>query len=184
MALCEIPEGILESCSSTLGGVSRLWVASAQNVTSLTDTEPDGIVDAIVMATGTRFYEINLEAQVAGADSIPQGGTGSAKFFQETVAIQYQTDDKQAGDGVYEAMVYGKTVAIVKFASGKFAIFGKNIADTANPLTFLGTANGITSGIASTDFAGYNITLQADQPSIYNEVLDQSVVDAVLTPAP
>ena len=61
MAGCSsITGAVTKSCSNNVGGIVKLYIANAADVSVITDTTSDGDIDIITMASGKKFYEFQF----------------------------------------------------------------------------------------------------------------------------
>ncbi len=81
-----ILQGYNKPCRDTQGGVKKFWVTEHANVESY--TEASGVITAITLTAGKKFWLIEQEFQSASATEAPQSNRpNGASFWDQTVNI-------------------------------------------------------------------------------------------------
>ena len=59
MPICSdaISAAVERNCNNNVGGLKAIYITDYENVTAVTDTEPDGVIDTITMASTTQFFD-------------------------------------------------------------------------------------------------------------------------------
>ena len=145
MATCKISLGIEDQCGTFLGGIARVLLANAEDVTTITETSKT--VTAITMASTTQFFEVkSLPTTGNGFTAV---GTGERKGVQEALTVVVAGDDALKAAFFDEIVGGAKLVAIVLTGAGEWRMLGRR-ADNEfyRPLKHVGTGDGNASGNA------------------------------------
>ena len=156
MAVCNSLTAILKSCSNNAGGVVKFYVAPADYVTGY--TESAGIVTAISMSGSSEFVEYEFNRGTSSFEEVPtinlQNGS---TFYAQTISLQLARREAAKRQSLLLiASGQPDLTIIVKDSNEKYWIFGA--ADDKVNLT----TGGGGSGVAKSDFAGYQLTFTSE----------------------
>ena len=167
---CIIVEGVTLDCRQGAGGVDKIYLTEWANVASVTSAS--GSISAIGMNSGKKFWEVQLEMEVAqfnedASVSIENGTT----FYAQTLTFSvYKMTAKNRN--IVRLLTQNRLAVIVKDMDGVFRLAGETRAMHL-------TASASTTGKASGDKNGYNITLTGKEPLPSNTVAS-GIISALL----
>jgi hypothetical protein len=170
MACLSIINGREIDCKDSVGGVLELYVTEADNINSITASS--GIITAISMKSGKKFFTLKMERNNA---QFEQGIVGSQEngtlFHEQTVTFNYKKMTAALRNHVL-TLALNRCVFIVKDGNGLIQFLGKDNGLDVGDST-------ATTGRALGDMNGYNLTFtgQEKDPAYF---LDQSVLTSVL----
>ena len=76
------------NCNNNVGGLKAIYIADYENVTDVTDTEDDGVVDSITMASTTQFYDFYFAKNSAMyEENLVQNLEIGSTYFEQKVAF-------------------------------------------------------------------------------------------------
>lgn len=167
---CLIIEGVTLDCRQGAGGVKTLYLTEFANVSTITSSS--GTVTAITMASGKKFWPIELELEDAlfnedTAVSIENGTT----FYNQTITFSvYKMTAKNRN--IVRLLTQNRLIVIVKDADDVYHLAGETRAMHL-------TANTSSTGKAMGDKNGYTITLTGKEPLPANKV-SSGIIAALL----
>lgn len=145
---CNLTQGFTLDCRDAVGGIKTIYVARLSDVVST--TESSGLVTAVTMASGSKFYEYQMRKQTGNyTETITTSDENGTLFYAQEVTVQLPRTSVQKRNELY-LLAQNDIVAIVKDRNDNHLLFGKT-----NGLT-LGGNN--SSGTAMGDFNGYALT--------------------------
>lgn len=152
---CLINNGLLnDQCQFLIGGLKNIYLANADEVTSITDTDTDDILDTITMTSGSTFYKFDLSKDTSSSTEVLTVSNGN-KYILSTITFVVPKSDTEA-ILTAEKLALGKFVAITETRMGKYKVFG-----LTNPLE--ATVGELNSGAGEGDSAGLNFQLAGAQ---------------------
>ena len=173
MACTTITGDISIGCLGNLGGLTKLYIANLEDITSFTDTGSDGDIDTITMVSGKVFYEIELLANTSDYKEeysfTPDSG---AKFYKQIVTLKLPRREAAKRQQL-ALLASGKFVLIAKDANGIFWLMGET-----NGLYMSKNEGG--SGTKQEDGSSYTIEFTAiGEPDPAKEVLFSAVAAVI-----
>ena len=157
-----------KACEKNTGGNTRVFIAEAANVSSVTVTANE--VSAITMATGTFFYESQAEIDTVIRTEVAEGRRANISYTHR-VEMQFgkpSTELNVFRDSLSAASPCGM-IAIVQDANGNSWLVGYNETDTTNRGLFL-VQDDTTSGALPSDEDGNIITLALETVSGFVDI--------------
>jgi len=153
---CLISEGLNQKlCTTSIGGIKKVYIANTEDVESYTDTVlNDGIINAVVMVSGELFYEFEIDKSSSNATCVQAGANN--KYFTHTVDFFVSADYDKAAIAA-NFLRLGKFVVIVEMLDGTKILYGS----TADGLS--STVVELNTGTASDDKSALHVTLSGDQ---------------------
>lgn len=152
MACSQTLAGIARDCSSNMGGIKTVYIANFADVVSVTVTS--GVVTAITMDTGKKFYKYafspNTSSFTSNWNVSPENGT---KYVETDLTM------------VFNKMDATKRLEIVALAQTEMAVI---VEDNNGTMWYLGYEEGVRlttgsdaqSGTQRGDRNGYTVVLQ------------------------
>jgi hypothetical protein len=167
--------GIGVSCDALMGGVSAVYIASRNDVESVT---MDDTISAITMAEGAKFatYLHRKNASVSMSFETSGDETAGTLVVTTNISLVFAGMDTDKRKEV-EALLRGQFVVIVKDKNGKYWM---PVVPPDDNYMSRSTANGGT-GSAPTEANGYNVTLTGETSHTPIEV-EASAVTSVIKP--
>jgi hypothetical protein len=168
-----ITGGYVADCSKdNIGGLKVVKIASKCDIKSI--TKANGVVTAIQMNSGTKFYEFQLVKQTSNFVITPtvnaQNGTA---FYAEALTIVFNKL-KSATSTLVDGLVKGSIVAIVEDRNGEAFLLGRSLGMDLSGGT-------IGSGTASGDRNGYELQFHGEESEISH--IDPTIIPALLNAA-
>jgi hypothetical protein len=158
---CTIIEGITLDCRQGAGGIKKLYLTEFANVSSI--TQSSGAVTAITMASGKKFWTVEVELEDAQLNedatvSIENGTT----FYAQTLTFSvYKMTAKNRN--IVRLLTQNRLMVIAQDADDVYHLLGETRAMHL-------TASASTTGKAMGDKNGYSITLTGKEPLPANKV--------------
>jgi len=157
MANCLISAGNEILCGefTIQGGISKVYLANASQLTSITDVSLDGILDTITMVGANVFYDFNFHKDGAMFTQTTENGEGR-KALKQTLMLTIPNYDQAKAD-IMNQLLFSQLIAVVELRSGKKFILGYGKDGISTPLEEETTE--MTSGRAQADNLGTVYTL-------------------------
>ena len=158
---CNIIEGITLDCRQGAGGIKKLYLTEFANVSTITSSS--GSVTAITMASGKKFWTVEVELEDAQLNedatvSIENGTT----FYAQTLTFSvYKMTAKNRN--IVRLLTQNRLMVIAQDADDVYHLLGETRAMHL-------TASASTTGKAMGDKNGYSITLTGKEPLPANKV--------------
>ncbi len=167
---CIIVEGISLDCRQGIGGLDKIYLTEFANVSSVTSSS--GTVTAITMASGKKFWEIQVEMEDAQfTEESPVSVENGVTPYNQTLTFSvYKMTAKNRN--IIRLLTQNRLAVITKNADGVYHLLGETRAMHL-------TGNSGTSGKASGDKNGYTITLTGKEPLPSNTV-SSGIIAALL----
>jgi len=158
---CIIVEGVTLDCRQGAGGVDKIYLTEWSNISSITSAS--GVITAISMASGKKFWEFQVEMEDAAftEDATVSVENGTTFYAQGLTFSVYKMTAKNRN--IVRLLTQNRLAGIVKDMDGVFRLAGETRA------LHLTAAAGAT-GKASGDKNGYTITLTGKEPLPSNTV--------------
>lgn len=149
MGCCKELAGIIRDCEKGVGGIRKVWVACADEVTGTTITN-NQISGITASASAFKLFEFNK--QTGSLTSTPNIDTAAGTvYYENTLTLQFMKQDTSKRIEFHTLMM-GDNVAIVEDNNGAYWYLGFD-------WYMEGTEGSIETGSAFADFNGYNVTL-------------------------
>ena len=162
MACTQTLAGIAKDCAPSMGGIVEVYIANAEDVTSVTATQ--GKVTGIAMESSAKFKKYSFARNTGSMTSTYtiDHATG-ANFVSTDLVLQFNRMETAKRVEI-SALAVGELAVLVKDANGVYWYLGKD-----EPV--LSTAGDGQTGTARADGNRYTITLQDNSPEMPFEVL-------------
>lgn len=166
-------------CQSNLGGITKIYLANAEDVSAVTigtaSTLSDEGITAITMVSGKTFQEFTVKKNTSNFTSTLNVSDNGASYV--STVISYLMPHMEASKrAAMQALMLAEAVALIKDSNGHFWMVG----DQNNPLT--NTAGTGESGTNKGDANQYSVELTAETTEWPYEVTSEAVA-AVLPQA-
>lgn len=166
-------------CQSNLGGITKIYLANAEDVKSVTygtaSTISDEGITGITMESGKTFQEFTVKKNTSNFTSTLTVNDNGSSYVSTVISylMPHMDASKRAA---MQALMLAEAIAIVKDANGHYWFIG----DKDNPLT--NSAGTGETGTAKGDANQYTVELTAETNDWPNEVTP-SAVETVLPQA-
>ena len=171
----QVLAGLGRDCNTNMGGLKRVLIAPAEDVTAVTVGTDDGNVSTITMTTGKQFFEYLFKPGTATQTStLNKDDTVGMNYVSSEIVLFFHRMDTQKRKEM-NALALGDMVVITEDMNGKYWFFGKDEPVTAS-------AGDGQTGAARSDANRYSITLKDNSADFPYEV-DATIIDALLVPA-
>lgn len=179
MACNTIKKVNFDICDTSLGGITKLYMANIQDVASTSagtasTLSDEGIVD-ITMNGTAKFQEFTVKKNLSSFTSTLNVGDGGS-YIETTISYIMPRMDA-AKRAAMQALVMSEAVAIVKDANGKYWFIGDVERDA--PLTNTGGEG--TTGTQRSDSNQFSVELTAQTLEWPQEVLPSAVESVIAT---
>ncbi len=167
---CPIIEGVTLDCRQGAGGVDKIYLTEWSNIASITSAS--GTITAISMNSGKKFWEVQLEMEDAqfNEDENTSVENGTIFYAQTLTFSVYKMTAKNRN--ILRLYAQNRLAVIVKDMDGVYRLAGETRAMHK-------TAQTSSTGKASGDKNGYNITLTGKEPLPSNTV-SSGIIAALL----
>jgi len=173
MACSNLNGAVLLSCSNNVGGVSKIYIANEDDVTSVTDGSPAGIIDTITMTGGATFYAFESNPETSSfVENLVKNLESGATFYDQVVTIKIPRRDYQRRNTL-NTLTQGRFKMIVKDANGLFWYLGE-----VNSMIM--TKNDSGSGTKREDGSSYTLEIKAIGEYDPAKEVDAAAVAAVI----
>lgn len=162
MACSQTLNGLLNDCASNMGGIVKVYLANAGDVSGVTLTS--GKVTAITMAASAKFKTYEFKRNTSSMSSNYQVNQENGTNYVQTDLMMVFNRMETTKRIEVTAMAQGELVAIVKDANGLYWYLGYDAA------LALSAGDGL-SGTARADRNGYSVTLQDNSLEMPHEIL-------------
>ena len=147
-------------CEPSMGGITKIYLANADEVSAVTigtaSTLSDEGITAITMSGSTKFQEFTVKKNTSNFTSTLNVSDNGASYVSTVISYLMPRMDA-AKRAAMNALIMAEAVAIVKDANGNYWMIG----DSDNPLT--NTAGTGETGTAKGDANQYTVELTAEQ---------------------
>lgn len=173
MPNCPIVEGLTLDCRQGAGGTQKLYLTEWSNVGASGVTASSGIVTAISITAGKKFWEFEVEMEDCEFKEDPTVSieNGTAFYLQTLTFSIYKWTAKNRN--IVRLLTQNRLMVVVKDMDGVYKLGGQK---RAMHLTLAPT----TTGKASGDKNGYTITLTAKEPEPANTFTSDSIITSLL----
>lgn len=154
---CTIYQGREIDCRDSMGGVQEIYIAEFANVQSITETS--GVITAITMVSGKKFYTFQVEKENGSLTETENGSVENGTLFYEQVVNFSIKKGSSSQRNALNVLAKARLMVIVKDNNGVYWLVGKSrAADKVGD-------NNFSTGKAFGDQNGYNVTLTAKEPN-------------------
>lgn len=151
---CLLTNGLTKDCNYFLAGLSDLWLANKSQVSGITDSNADAVLDTITMSGSSKFYKMEFDKNTGSFTNELAINNGSKSVSQ---SVSFSLSKKDATTiATADALALGTYVAICKDRNAKYFVLGR-----INGLE--ATVTTLNSGAAESDNAGLTVTLSGAQ---------------------
>lgn len=169
---CALTQGYSLDCKDNAGGVVAVWIANYSNVSGV--TAASGIITAIAKANNGRFYKYEQYRATAEAfEDITGNNESGTVFYAQTVNIAMRKMQASVRNEI-KLLAAALTVMVVQDRNGKYWYYGETLGMDLN-------TGKISTGKASGDKNGYDLTFTSEEPSPAQEV-SAGVIATLTTP--
>lgn len=170
MSCSQTISGISVDCAANMGGIKRVLIANAADVTAITVSSD--VITAITMAASKKFYEFYFRPNTSNMASTWQvNNENGTNYVQTLVQMVFNRMDTTKRVSIM-AIAQAECVAIVEDMNGVFWYLGYDYPLLIN-------AGEAASGTARSDRNGYSITLEDNSKALPMEVSD-SIIASLL----
>lgn len=152
---CDLTTGRAIACFDQVGGVKAVYFSTdALGAITYDVTDTDVITD---MAGSPEFFQYDLKGNAnTYVETITKDISNGTSFFDQVLTVQFPKLDKKTHKEL-KLLVYASPTVIVEDYNGNQFVMG--LANQAD-------ANGgtVVTGGARGDFAGYTLTMNAQEP--------------------
>lgn len=157
--------GITMDCSSSIGGIKRVWLARYADVTDVTVT--DNEISAITLASGAKWYEYQFRKNTGSLTStLNVDDTNGNNYITSELSLVFSRMETVKRLEM-SALAVGAVVAVVEDSNGNVWYLGKDDYVSASA----GTGE---TGTAKEDRNAYTITLSTDSTDWPFELTDEA----------
>lgn len=177
MACSTIKKINFNICDTSLGGITKLYMANIQDVTSTSvgtaSTLSDEGITAITMNGTAKFQEFTVKKNLSSFTSTLNVGDGGS--YISTVISYIMPRMDAAKRAAMQALIMSEAVAIVKDANGKYWFIG----DVENEAPLTNTAGEGSSGAQRSDSNQFSVELTAETLEWPHEV-DPTIISGLI----
>ncbi|MEO6721435.1 MAG: hypothetical protein ABIN67_13790 [Ferruginibacter sp.] len=170
---CAITAGYVIDCNKdSLGGLSKVRIAAKKDIVSIAETA--GVISAVVMQTGTQFYDFALVKSTSSfSNAITSNPTNGSMFYAQSATLIFNKL-KSATSALVDSLCRASLVLIVEDRNGEIIMLGRE-----NGMDVSGGTIG--SGTAGGDRSGYELQLTGEESKTSH--VDPTIMAALLLPA-
>ena len=179
MPICSdvISAAIERNCNNNAGGLKHIYIADYENVTEVTDTEDDGVIDSIAMASSTQFFDFYFAKNSAMyEENLVQNLEIGSTYFEQKVAFSIPYRDELRREGIKE-LVSGQKKLMVLLQDNN-NIWWLYFVEEGGIVTTLTGGSAASKG----ELNGYALEIMADSVT-QARVVDPTIVEPLLVPA-
>ncbi len=152
---CNIIDGSVINCRDSIGGIKTIWLAQYGDIASY--TESSGVVTAISMVSGKKFWSYELEKENASMEekettSVENGTT----FWEQDLSFTIKKLSAAMRNSM-KILAQNRLVAVVLDQNGLYWVLGRY-----NGLDKVGT-NTAKTGKAMGDLNGYELAFMGKE---------------------
>lgn len=164
--------GLSTDCSTSLGGIKRVWITQYSNVTAVTVDELTDQITAITLGSGGSWHQYEFRKNTGSLTStLNVDETTGVNYVSNELALVFtKMETKKRAE--IAAMSIGHLAVVVEDSNGLYWFLGKDDYVSASAGT------GVT-GTAKGDQNAYTITLSTDSES-YPYELSADAIAAIL----
>lgn len=172
---CSLAQSYTPKVCKEAAGVLEVYIANSVDITDITVDGTTGIVTAIDMTIGKKFWTYKQKPESASFTDSPTGsGTNGTIFYTPTANLNILGLDPATRKEI-RALASATVTVIAKDNNGVYVLLGtKNGLDLSEGTT--------ESGVAMGDFRGTKLTLTGKEPDQAPNV-DPTIISALLIPA-
>lgn len=179
MPICSdaISAAVERNCNNNVGGLKAIYITDYENVTLVTDTEDDGVIDTITMETGTQFFDFYFAKNSAMyEENLVQNLEIGSTYYEQKVAFSIPLRDDLRRLSISELVAGQKKLMILlEDNNGNFWLYFEKEG---------GIVTALVGGSAASkgELNGYAIEVTADSV-VQAATVDPTIVEVLLSPA-
>lgn len=172
-----LTQGIDVLCENNAGGVLEILVADACQMVDFVEVS-EGLINSITMESGSQFYTIETQRLTANFEENETNNfDNGSKYFDQILNLVVARRDVSRRNAISSLGAGQKDlIFLVKDSNGTWWAMGFN-----EGLKLATTTGG--TGTKKEDLNGFTIQFTG-QDSLMMYVVDESIIPALLTPAP
>jgi hypothetical protein len=171
MAACSAIESLTLGCENAVGGIKEIYLLDMEDLASVADSSPEGIIDTITTVGGATYKKFEFKKNTGVFSETKADGT---TFFTQTVTIVIPKMEYVKRNKIMLLAEGERDLSlIVKDSNGKFWLVGEENG------VILSTAE-VTTGTARTDANQYTLTFVGEEMAMAKEV-DSSIIPALVS---
>lgn len=171
---CALTQSVGLDCRSSVGGIKKVYVTEIANATTI--TAASGVVTAITMATGKRFWDYSVDLDIP--NEWTENGTGSREngtlFYEQSVTLILNGMSASKRNELH-LLAKNRLLVIIQDRNDVYWLAGES-----NGLMV--TTNNAGSGAMMDARNGYTLTLAGKEAEPANTV-DSTIIAALLVAA-
>ena len=173
MDCLKIDTGVFGRCRDGKPGLTEIRMANIDDISTITLNAEENLITNIAMSSGTTFYKFSLNRENASFTdnaniNIPNGTV----VYRPSIMFKLTSLDVDVRD-TFLNLSQATVVVLAKSLAGTWYMLGKN-----NGLDMT-DGSSLQSGLAATDFAGAEITLEGLEPTPLIEIDSTFDVDTI-----
>lgn len=163
MACPAINSGYSKSCRDAQGGIKKFYVTEKANISSYTVVS--GVVTAITMAGGRKFWLYEQELNTASTVEAPTTNRQNGSFFVDQTLNAVFNKRSAASSYQFKTLAVNDLVFISQEQTGTNFVFGLVNGMSMDPSTS-------PSGTAAGDRNGYEFVFKGNEPDFAPTISD------------
>lgn len=152
---CSIVQGYEIACRDSTGGIESIYIAEFSNVQSYTASS--GVITAITMVPGKKFYTFQLEKENATYTNDLVGSLENGTTFYNSSLVFTMKKMSASMKNAIKVLGQARLVVIVKDNNGTYFVMGLTRGADALDIK-------MTSGKAFGDMNGSTVTIVGKEP--------------------
>ena len=179
MPICSdaISAAVERNCNNNVGGLKHIYIADYENFTEYTDTEDDGVIDSITMASSSQFFDFYFAKNSAMyEENLVQNLEIGSTYFEQKVAFSVPYRDETRRESIRE-LVSGQKKLMVLLQDNN-NIWWLYFVEEGGIVTTLTGGSAASKG----ELNGYALEITADSVT-QARVVDPTIIDDLLQPA-
>lgn len=156
---CNIVQGYEIACRDSVGGIKEIYIAEFANVQSYTASS--GVITAITMVPGKKFYTFQLEKENATYTNDSVGSLENGTTFYNSSVVFTMKKMSASMKNSIKVLSQARLMVIVKDANDIYHVMGLTRGADALDIK-------MTSGKAMGDMNGATVTITGKEPDFDN----------------
>lgn len=158
MASCTLTQGFLTECLDGQAGARDIFFANFADLDSLLTINSDGVVTAFPAGVTLYRYSGTQNSISAGNAPVPSRENGTM-FYNHTATLKVPKQNAAKHKEILGILARARLVAFVRLASNEIIMLGYESG------LYLDPASNASSGLASGDFEGYDLSWLGEEPN-------------------
>lgn len=163
-----IGQGYSKTCRDVQGGILKFWVTEHANLESY--TEASGVITAITLTAGKKFWLIEQELNTASATATPQSNRQNGTTFVEDIVNMVLHKQTASINYWLRSMAHQDLLIVAQHQTGTNFVYGVRNGMSLEP-------SESPTGVASGDLNGYNLVFRGEEPYMPMSI-SQAIIDA------